>query len=420
MPAGMYFGLMGMVWAVAGGVGPIVGGALTDRVSWRWCFYLNLPISGIGLGILTFVLKLHNPRTPMRQGLAAVDWLGTATIIAGTIMFLLGLTFGGVVYPWGSPLVVCLLVFGVVVMALFVVIEWRVARYPIIPVHIFSGPAAIATLGCSFCHGFVFIAGSYYLPLYFQAVIGTDAFLSGAYILPFTISLAVVSAGSGIFIKKTGKYLPAILFGFFMMTLGFGLFIDLGPKINWPKIILYQVIAAVGVGPNFQAPLISLQTTVHQRDIASATATFGFIRQLSTSISVVIGGAVFQNGMQLQYPALLARLGPGVANLLSGSNAAASVGLVARLPGEAGETARAAYWQSMRTMFMMYVCVSALGLVVALFVGQRTLSKELEEHKTGLEGMREARQVRLARQASKGDLEGAAVAETRPNERSGP
>jgi len=410
----MYFGMMGMVWAVAGGVGPVVGGALTDRVSWRWCFYINLPISGIGLAVLTFVLKLHNPRTPMRQGLAAVDWLGTLTIVAGTVMFLLGLTFGGVVYAWSSPVVVGLLASGVVVTALFVVVEWRVARYPIVPLHIFAGPAAVATLGCSFIHGFVFIAGSYYLPLYFQAVVGADPFLSGAYILPFTVTLAVVSAGSGVFIKKTGKYRPAIVFGFLLMTLGFGLFVDLGSEVNWPKFVLFQVIAAVGVGPNFQAPLISLQTTVQQRDIASATATFGFIRQLSTSISVVIGGVVFQNGMQLQYPALLEKLGPDVAGLLSGANAAASVGVVAKLPGAVGETARAAYWHSMRTMFLMYVCFSALGLVVALFVGQRTLSKEHEEHKTGLDGMRDARERRSGRKGPDGDLEAAAEEKTPP------
>lgn len=256
---GVYFGIMGMVWAVAGGVGPIIGGVFTDKVTWRWCFYVNLPISGVGMLILTFVLKLQNPRTPIRAGLAAVDWLGVVTIVGGTLMFLLGLEFGGVTFPWDSPTVVCLIVFGVLVSGLFVIVEWKVAKYPIIPMRLFRVRSNVASLAASACHGFVFISASYYLPLYFQAVLGASPLLSGVYVLPFTISLAVVSSATGIFIRKTGKYLPCIIFGMAVMTLGFGLFLDLGPKANWARIVLFQLVAGIGVGPNFQSPLISLQ-----------------------------------------------------------------------------------------------------------------------------------------------------------------
>ncbi len=388
----MYLGMMGMVWAVAGGVGPVVGGAFTSRpdISWRWCFYLNLPISGAGFAILFFVLKLHNPRTPMRQGLAALDWLGSLTIVGGTTMFLLGLTFGGVIFPWSSPTVICLIVLGLFLIGLFGIVEWRFAKYPVIPLRILRKRAALASLGAAFCHGFVFISGSYYLPLYFQAVMGANPLDSGLYILPYTLAVAITSATSGMFIRKTGKYLPAIIFGFVFMTLGYGLFSDLGATPNWAKIVLFQIIAAIGVGPNFQAPLIALQTTVEQRDIASSTATFNFIRQLSTSMSVVVGGAVFQNGMQKQYPDLLAALGPSIANLLSGSNAAASVGLVQQLPGAQGDLARGAYWNSLRTMYNIYVAFAGLGLIISFFIGQRVLSKEHKEHKTGLSSMKTA------------------------------
>ncbi|KAH8905813.1 hypothetical protein BR93DRAFT_860981, partial [Coniochaeta sp. PMI_546] len=397
---GVYFGVMGLVWAVAGGVGPIIGGVFTDKVTWRWCFYVNLPISGVGMLILTFVLKLQNPRTPIRAGLAAVDWLGVVTIVGGTLMFLLGLEFGGVTFPWTSPTVICLIVFGVLVSGVFVIIEWKVAKYPIIPMRLFKVRSNVASLAASACHGFVFISASYYLPLYFQAVLGASPLLSGVYVLPFTISLAVTSSATGIFIRKTGKYLPCIIFGMAVMTLGFGLFLDLGPTANWAKIVLFQLVAGIGVGPNFQSPLISLQTTVAPRDIASATATFGFIRQLATSVSVVIGGVVFQNEMQKQYPALLAELGPDTANLLSGGNAGASVGLVAKIPGHAGEVAREAYWTSLKTMYIMYVAFAALGLAVSVFITSRKLSKQHEEAKTGLKAMEEARAERKLERAT--------------------
>ena len=323
----------------------------------------------------------------MRQGLQAIDWMGALTIVGGTLMFLLGLEFGGETFPWNSATVVCLIVFGVLTVGLFVWIEWKVAKFPIVPMRLFQVSSNIASLAVCAFHGFVFISGSYYLPLYFQAVLGASPLLSGVYVLPFTLSLALVSAATGIFIKRTGKYVPCIIFGMTVMTLGFGLFIDLEPKANWAKIILFQIVAGIGVGPNFQSPLISLQSTVAPRDIASATATFGFIRQLATSISVVLGGVVFQNGMQKQYDQLLTQLGPQIADLLTGSNAAASVGTVAALPGPAGDIARAAYWTSLKTMYIMYVAFSGAGLVVSLFVRSRKLSKEHEEHKTGLNTM---------------------------------
>ena len=402
---GVYFGAMGMVWAVASAVGPILGGVFTSKVTWRWCFYINLPISGVGMAVLAFVLKLHNPRTPMRQGLAAVDWLGSVTVVGATLMVMLGLELGGVTHPWSSPTVVCLLVFGVVTAGIFVVIEWKVAEFPLVPMHLFQMRSSAASLAVGALQGFVFISGSYYLPLYFQAVLGASPLMSGVYVLPWVMSLSLVSAATGVIIKKTGKYMPCIVFGMAVMTLGFGLFINLEPRANWAKIIIYQLIAGIGVGPNFQAPLIALQTTVGPRDMASATGTFAFVRQLFTSVSIVIGGVVFQNGMQKQYPRLLEELGPEVANLLSGSNAASSVGLVDGLPDEQRQLARDAYFESMQTMYIMYVAFAGLGLLVSFLVGSRALSKDHTEHKTGLQHMRLSKQDRLDAAASGGSVD---------------
>ncbi|KAK3990009.1 major facilitator superfamily domain-containing protein [Cladorrhinum sp. PSN332] len=386
---GVYFGIMGIVWAIAGAIGPVLGGVFTSKVTWRWCFYVNLPISGVGFAVLAFVLKLHNPRTPMRQGLAAVDWLGSLTVIGATLMVLFGLEFGGVTYPWASPTVICLIVFGAVTAGLFVLIEWKVAKFPLMPLRLFKRRSSVASLGVAAFQGIVFISGSYYLPLYFQAVLGASPLMSGIYILPFVLSLSVVSAITGGIIKKTGRYLECIVLGMAIMTIGFGLFINLEPRANWAKIIIYQIIAGIGVGPNFQAPLIALQSTVEGRDMAAATATFGFVRQLFTSISVVIGGVVFQNKMQEQYPRLLAELGPEAANLLSGHNAASSVGMVQQLPEQDQDVAHQAYFESIRTMYVMYVVFAGVGTLVSLLVGSRTLSKDHQEHKTGLQAMKD-------------------------------
>ncbi|KAI1484647.1 major facilitator superfamily domain-containing protein [Biscogniauxia mediterranea] len=390
---GMYYGIFGVVWAIASAIGPVLGGVFTSKVTWRWCFWVNLPISGAGFLILLLVLKLHNPRTPVRQGLAAIDWLGSALIIGATLMFLFGLEFGGVIYPWNSATTICLIVFGVFTFGLFVIAEKKFAKYPVISLALFKSGSNIAAFAVCFAHGTVFISGSYYLPLYFQAVIGASSLLSGVYLLPYALSLSIFSAGTGIWMRKTGKYLPAIIFGMFFLTLGFGLFIMLGAKVNWAKLIIFEIIAGIGVGPNFQSPLIALQSGLQGRDIASATGTFMFIRQLATSISVVVGGVVFQNGMEKQYSYLLAELGPELAGQLTGGSAAANVELVASLQGQQGDIARAAYWNSLRTMWIMYAAFAGAGLLISPLVGQKKLSKEHTEHKTGLHSLRAGKEA---------------------------
>lgn len=153
-----------------------------------------------------------------------------------------------------------------------------------------------------------------------------------------------------------------------------------------------RIVAGVGVGPNFQAPLIALQTTVQGRDVAAATGTFGFIRQLSTSISVVIGGVVFQNRMEKQHDRLVQQIGEQNASLLTGGSAASNVGRLATFPPDQRQIAREAYFNALRTMYIVYVAFSGLGLFISLFVGSRTLSKEHEEHKTGLDNMKKAKE----------------------------
>ncbi|CCE33241.1 related to DHA14-like major facilitator efflux transporter [Claviceps purpurea 20.1] len=385
---GMYFGILGCVWAIASAVGPVLGGVFTSKVSWRWCFYINLPLAGVVLVILVFVLKLHNPRTPVKEGLLAIDWLGSLLIIGGTLMFLFGLEFGGVQYPWKSATVICLIVFGIITVGLFIVYEARIAKYPIIPVSLFRYRNSVAAFVLTFMHAFTFMGGSYWLPLYFQAVLGATSLLSGVYLLPYVLSLSLVSAIVGVIIKRTGNYKLPIVIGLAIMTLGIGLLIDLGDDRNWAKIIVFQIIAGIGIGPNFQAPLIALQTNVEPRDIGVATASFGFLRQLGTSISVVVGGVIFNNQMQAQKGYLDSNLDPKVAALFTGSQAAASVHIVSELHGNDAAVVQHAYWTALRQMYILFTCTAFVGLVVSFGITQKKLSKHHTEHKTGLQSLK--------------------------------
>lgn len=268
-------------------------------------------------------------------------------------MLLLGLYLGGVHYPWNSATVISLIVFGVVTAALFVLNEWKIASYPVIPIHLFHTVSSAAAYALCFFHAFVFLGMAYYLPLYFQAVLLASPLVSGVYLLPFILSSCIVAALTGVYIQKTGKYMPAMYIGLFLMTLGIGLFIDVGVDKNWGKVIGFQIIAGAGVGMNWEGPLLAVQAVVPSRDVAAATTTMGFMRTISTAISVVIGGVVFQNQMDTKQGYLRGKFGAGLAEEFDGANATFNVELIKGLPAEQQFAVRTAFYESMRTMWVV-------------------------------------------------------------------
>lgn len=334
--------------------------------------------------MLIIFLKIETPRTPFVAGVKAIDWLGVITIVGGVVMFLLGLDAGGVTHPWSSAYTLCLIIFGAVTIAIFFLIQWKVSKYPLMPLRLFTQTTNMAALGVCYCHGFVFMGGTYYLPLYFQTVIAASPILSGVYLFPLVITLSITSAVVGVVIKKTGRYQEPIWFGLAFMTLGFGLFINLPDHAVWSKLIIYEMIAGIGVGPNFQSPLIALQNHVAHHDIAVATGTFGFVRQLATSISVVLGGVIFQNELSKKGPELARQLGPQIAARLSGTNLESSTAFIKHLPPAQKVIADQAITSSLRTMFIFYTAISGFGLFLGLFIKKKALSNVHEKSKTGL------------------------------------
>lgn len=351
-----------------------------------------MPVGGVSLVTLFFFLHIESPKTPFLEGLRSIDWTGTFLIIGGTLMFLFGLEFGGINYPWDSATVICLIVFGVFVWVLAMLAEWKVAKYPIIPPRLFNEWYNILILLVCFCHGFVFISGTYYLPLYFQTVLLASPILSGVYVLPMVLGLSFMSALTGVIMRKTGRYREMIVGGLFFMTLGFGLLIDLKPYASWARIIIYQLIGGIGVGPNFQAPLVAFQANIRPADMATATATFGFVRQLSTSMSVVLGTVIYQNMMGQQSAKLTAAIGPKLTAEVSSSFAGSSKSLIESLNQSQREVVLGAFTYSLSRMWIFYTAIGGVGFILSLFIRPRELSRQHTIRKTGLVEQERARQ----------------------------
>ena len=382
----LYFGLLGVMWALAGSAGPPIGGAFTQLVSWRWCFWVNLPICGISFVLLLLFLDVHNPRTKLSEGVMAVDWFGTLSILAVTLLLLLGLDFGGAIFPWNSPKVICLIVFGTLMIGFFLFSEKRLAKYPLLPLSIFKNSSNNAAFLVAFAHSMVSIGIEYYLPLYFQSVKQASPLRSGILILPMMVTEATIDIVVGILIKQTGCYREIIWTGVTLMTLGTGLYINFRTDTSIARIVGFQITSGIGVALLFQAPMLAVQNTVSQADTASATATLGFTRNLATSFSIVLGGVVFQNSMAARQSSLVAAgLSESILKAFSGDQAAANVEIITSIQDAAQrQVVRDAFAWSLRNMFIMYTCVAAVAMVASAFIKHRDLSTEHTETKTGL------------------------------------
>ncbi|KAK5134831.1 hypothetical protein LTR08_006063 [Meristemomyces frigidus] len=385
----LYLGLLEVMWAVAGGAGPLIGGAFTQLVTWRWCFWINLPVCVLTAVLLFFFLDVHDPRTGLKDGLAAIDWLGTLSILAVTLMLLLGLNFGGTVFAWSSAKVICLLVFGALMLGVFVFTEKRVAKYPLMPLEMFNDRSNVAVFLAGVAQAMAFIAAEYYLPLYFQSVKQASPLRSGVLILPITVLEAVTGIGVGIFMHQTGRYREVIWIGLLLMTLGTGLYISFDTTTSIERLIGFELIGGVGCGMLFEAPMIAIQNTVSQADTATATASYGFLRNIATSMSIVIGGVVFQNGMDSRADGLRSTgLDANTVSALSGGQAAASVYLISSIQdGVQRKAVQDAYAGSLRNIWIMFTCISFVGSIAGVFIKHGDLSKEHTETKTGVQQM---------------------------------
>ncbi|KAF7157309.1 hypothetical protein CNMCM5623_001432 [Aspergillus felis] len=382
----LYLGLMEFIWALAGGIGPLLGGAFSQYVSWRWSFWVNLPVCGLAFVLLLLFLDVHNPKTKMLDGVRAIDWFGSLSILGLTLMLLLGLDFGGETFPWDSPKVICLIVFGSLCSLLFIYSEKRLAKYPLMPMSLFAQTSNIATLAVTFAHGFVFIAGEYYVPLYLQSVKEASPMRSGILVLPLVLSEAFAGIITGAVIHRTGRYRELIWLGMTLLTIGNGLYIHLNAYSSLGQIIGYQVLSGIGAGFMFEPPIIAIQAMVSQDETATATATLGFIRNLATSASIVIGGVVFQNSMsQMKSTLLAAGMSETLTEQMSGDSAAANIELIKTIQDATQLLAvKEAFAWSLRNMWILYTCMSALGIVAGLFILKTRLNKEHVETRTGL------------------------------------
>jgi EmrB/QacA subfamily drug resistance transporter len=362
---GRYVGLFGAVFGVSSIVGPLLGGVFVDNLSWRWIFYINVPI-----GIIALIVVASQVPGTLSRVHHVIDYIGTVILALAATSFILLTSLGGTTYAWGSAPIWILGSCGILLVGVFVLVE-RKAREPVLPLHLFRLRAFSVTSIVGFIVGFAMFGAITYLPAFFQVVRGVSPTLSGVQLLPLMAGLLLVSISSGQIISRTGKYRFWPIAGAGAMTLGLYLLSLMGVGTSTVLDSLYMLVLGMGLGGVMQVLVIIVQNAVPHSEVGVATSGATFFRSIGGSFGTAIFGAIFSNVLVSN----LARHLHGVHLPTGFSSASATPALLSHLPPAIHAGFVAGYAESIQTVFIVGVPIAALAFLATWLIPQVELRK---------------------------------------------
>ncbi|MCJ1281814.1 hypothetical protein MMC26_001137 [Xylographa opegraphella] len=374
---GKWIGIVNMSQAVGSVSGPVIGGAFSVDVTWRWIFFVNLPFCGLGFAMVPLFLRLNRVSGDLKYKLRRVDWFGSIIFISSLTSFLIPLTWGGIQYLWSSWHTLVPLCIGAVGLLCFVLYEDFVASEPMFRLGLFSNRTGVLSYLCTSLQGIMIWSMLFYLPLYYEGVKGFSPVMSGVALFPQTFTTGPAAIIGGVLITITGRYRWSLWLGWTLTVLGVGLLalLDINTsKVSW---IFLNMVSGLGLGILWPACSFGAQAASSNADLPFAAAMFAFFRVLGQTIGVAIGGLIFQNELQAQlltYPALAAS-----ASALS-KDASALVQLLKAMPADSIEKAQIVFCfvKALRTLWISLTAIAALGLFSSFFIKGLTLDRDLD------------------------------------------
>ncbi|MCD4525770.1 MDR family MFS transporter [Nocardioides sp. cx-173] len=355
---GKFQGALGAVFGVATVIGPLLGGVLTDSASWRWCFYVNVPLAAVVIVAARFTIP-HIPGGARHR----IDYAGMATVALGASMLVLATSLGGTTYGWGSWQIVGLIVGGLAVLAVFVLIERR-ATEPILPMRLFRSRVFADCCALSFVVGFTMLGAMTFLPTFFQYVEGVSATDSGMRMLPLVLGLLLTAILSGNIVSKTGRYKVFPVVGSLVMAVGLALLSRMDASTPLALSSLYLFVLGLGIGLSMQVLTIIVQGSVPYAELGVATSGVTFFRTMGSAFGAAIFGTLYANFLSDRLPAAIAK-SPGVT-----SAELATPSALHRLKDSVIAPIVDAYADALSQVFLWAAPVALVAFVLALLLPQ--------------------------------------------------
>ncbi|PGH16034.1 hypothetical protein AJ79_02014 [Helicocarpus griseus UAMH5409] len=374
---GKYQGLLETNIAIGNGIGPLIGGAFSQSsATWRWTFWFVVPVTCVSALAIFGAVPKSKVEGSMKEKILKTDFWGMALSLASVIFLLIPVSGGGGTYEWNSPIVISFFCVGGILAISFILVEWKLAKIPVMPFHLFDRTSAKILFTHNFITGIVYYTDLYYLPLYYQVILGYSPLMSGVLIIPLILSFSASSTTAGFILSKIGRCNPVIRIGYIFWTAGAGGRIVFGENTPLAVVIVCLIIEGIGIGFSFQPVMIALLSNTRKEDRAVVTGLRNFLRTIGGAIGLAICAAVLNNILIANVPAYLA-VGDAPIQLSS---------LLETLSPPDRAVVVTAYMRGLRVVFCLGCPLIGVCLLTSAFLTDIPLATAYEKNKVQRQG----------------------------------